>query len=234
MENPHVLDLYSRKDLDRLIAFSDGVFAVAITLLALNFKLPVVGEVSRLRGRVFGIDLSGHSPFFEALFSTDYQIFFGYVISFLVVGMYWIAHHRVIRYIVRIDSAILWFNVLLLMFLCLVPFTTLLINSSNAPLASAIYAANQAMIGCMQFAIWYHASRHRKLIDEDLSINTIKVLRLRTSVAPIIFLITVPLAYINPALPMIVWIALFACRLLILNLFPSYRKAKLNPEMVRW
>jgi uncharacterized membrane protein len=234
MDNQNVRDLYARKDLDRLIAFSDGVFAVAITLLALNFKVPTVGEVSHLTGRMFGISLAGHSPFFEALFSADYLIFFGYVVSFLVVGMYWIAHHRVIRYITRIDSAVLWFNILLLMFLGMVPFTTLLINTSNAPLAFAIYAANQGLIGCMQFAIWYHASSHRKLIDADLSVNTIKVLRLRTAVAPIIFLITVPLAYVNPALPMVLWIALFAFRILILNLFPSFRAAKVNPEMVRW
>jgi uncharacterized membrane protein len=223
MENPHVVESYARNDLDRLISFSDGVYAVAITLLALSFKLPQVAMHENA------------AEFNHQLLLLDAPILAGYILSFIVVGMYWIAHHRVIRYIVRMDSRLMWYNVFLLLFVGLIPFATQLTQTyGDIPLSNALYAGDQALIGIMQFFLWYHASKGRRLIASDLSQNTIAVLRLRTAVAPVIFLLSIPLVYLDPSAPIIVWTVLIFLRRPILLCFPSFRAGRNNPELVKW
>jgi uncharacterized membrane protein len=115
-------------DRTRLEAFSDGVFAVAITLLALNLTVAGPGHGSLLN------QLYGHWPAFA-----------GYLISFLTVGIIWVNHHVLVRSITKVDRVLLFLNLLLLMFVVLIPFGTAMIadylphNSADARLAMALY-----------------------------------------------------------------------------------------------
>jgi uncharacterized membrane protein len=112
----------------RLEAFSDGVFAVAITLLALNLAVPGPGHGP------LGSQLSSHWPVFAA-----------YVVSFLTIGIIWVNHHALLRNFARVDRVVLFINLLLLFFVVAIPFATATMadylrrGGSDAALAAAIY-----------------------------------------------------------------------------------------------
>lgn len=112
----------------RLEAFSDGVFAVAITLLALNLAVPGFG----------------HGPLGEQL-ASRWPVFAAYVVSFLTIGIIWINHHALFRNFSEIDRVLLFLNLLMLFFIVTIPFATATIagylghSGPDAALAAAIY-----------------------------------------------------------------------------------------------
>jgi len=113
-------------DRGRLEAFSDGVFAVAITLLALNLTVP--------GGKDLLMQLTQHWPAFA-----------GYLVSFLTIGIIWVNHHVLVRQITKVDRTLLFVNLMLLLFVVLIPFGTstaadyLPHNSRDAQLAMVLY-----------------------------------------------------------------------------------------------
>jgi uncharacterized membrane protein len=115
-------------DSNRLEAFSDGVFAVAITLLALNLVVPEPGHVPLAR------QLADHWPSFAA-----------YVVSFLTVGIIWVNHHTIFKNVSEVDRVLLFLNLLLLFFVVTIPFGTATIaaylthSGADAALAAALF-----------------------------------------------------------------------------------------------
>jgi uncharacterized membrane protein len=139
--------------LERLIFFSDAVFAIAITLLVLDIQLP---------GNPNDADIPG------ALAKVAPQIG-GYVLSFFVIGAYWIAHHRFYRHIVRYDHALLWLNLFLLLFIAFIPFPTRVVsNYGNVREAVILYAATIALTGIVMAVNWWYAVSGHRLIEPDL------------------------------------------------------------------
>jgi len=114
----------------RLEAFSDGVFAVAITLLALNLAVPGPGP--------------GHGPLGQQL-ADHWPAFAAYVVSFLTIGIIWVNHHAVVGNFSEVDRPLLFLNLLLLFFVISIPFATETIadylkrGGPDASLAAAIY-----------------------------------------------------------------------------------------------
>src|SRR5215472_15319593 len=96
----------------RLEAFSDGVFAVAITLLVLNLQVPQITAISELVPRLVEL----------------WPKLLSYVLSFVLVGIYWVAHHNTFHYIKRSDRNLLWLNILLLLCIVFIPFPTALLG----------------------------------------------------------------------------------------------------------
>ena len=123
-----------RRELDRVGAFSDGVFAIAITLLVLNLEVPDVpaGDLGNaLR------DLDGNIT--------------AYFIGFAVMGRFWYAHHRLFSAIVRTDARLIVVNLLLLSLIALMPFTTALMgryNETGDEIAVILYALNVGLAAC--------------------------------------------------------------------------------------
>ncbi len=115
-------------DRGRLEAFSDGVFAVAITLLALDLAVPEPGH------ELIGRQLAGHWPSFAA-----------YVVSFLSIGIIWVNHHTLVRNFAVVDRIMLYLNLLVLFFVVTIPFATATMaanlrdGGADASLAAAIY-----------------------------------------------------------------------------------------------
>ena len=118
-------------DRSRLEAFSDGVFAVAITLLALNITVAGPGP--------------GHPPLTEQL-GSHWPAFVAYAISFFTIGIIWVNHHALLRSVKAVDRTLLFVNLVLLLFVVLIPFSTataaeyLHHDNWNARVAVAVYA----------------------------------------------------------------------------------------------
>ena len=117
-------------DRSRLEAFSDGVFAVAITLLALNLT----------------VDGPGHGRLQHQLWEHRWS-FAAYVLSFFVIGIIWVNHHALVRSIALVDRTLLFLNLVLLLFVVVIPFSTataaqyLLAGGPDAKVALALYSA---------------------------------------------------------------------------------------------
>ena len=133
---------------NRLEAFSDGVFAIVITLLILDIRVPEV-EYEQLPGAL--IDLL---PRISA-----------YVMSFVIIGLYWIAHHHSFRLISKTDGVFLWLNTLLLLLVSFFPFPTSLMGRypfQTIPIL--LYGINLIAANATGFVMILYIHRHRELV----------------------------------------------------------------------
>ncbi len=184
-----------RLGLERLIFFSDAVFAIAITLLALTIQLPA--------GTPVGGDVSD-SVLAAALSQAGKKIL-SYVISFLIIGIYWISHHRLFRRVQRYDSRLIMINLLLLMTIGFIPFPTSLVSEYGNRTAVIFYAASVSLVGVLSALMWIYISYKGRLIDAPLTPHEWWVTLSRLLLAPAIFLVSIGLAYINTDLAKYSW-----------------------------
>lgn len=136
----------ARSGLDRLAAFSDGVFAIAITVLVLPLtEIDVTGDVLATlheeRGRIVA-----------------------FVVSFAVIGRYWIGHHDDVRRMIGVDRHILVWNLVFLFFVVVLPFPSAVLGQGRGPTPTVLYAATIILTALSQLALWLAADR-RGLID---------------------------------------------------------------------
>ncbi len=137
---------------NRLEAFSDGVFAVAITLLVLNLQIPQLATVSEL------------VPKLGALWPK----LLSYALSFVIVGIYWVAHHNTFHYIKRSDRNLLWLNILLLLCIVFLPFPTALLGQYPEQQVSVIiYAGTLVLTGLVLQALWWYATSRYRLVERS-------------------------------------------------------------------
>ena len=148
METPTAESIVDQsKEVARIAAFSDGVFAIAITLLTLQLEIPKGGDLAQ--------ELMDLQPNFVA-----------FIISFLVVGTYWVAHHRVFALVVRYDTRLIWLNLLTLFFIVLQPFTTSVIaEHGGQPLGVIVYASTLAAAGFANAALAAYILVGHRLCD---------------------------------------------------------------------
>ncbi len=176
--------------LDRLVFFSDAVFAIAITLLALEIRLPVeVGPLS-------------NDELFTALVEAWPKIL-GFIISFLVIGSYWIVHHRRFSHLMGYDGRLVFLNLLLLMAIAFVPFPTAVLSESGNRTATIFYALVMTITGLLSGVLWWHASS-RRLIEEPAGSRRHTAAGIL--ITPAIFVLSIGVAYIDPGLARITWI----------------------------
>ncbi len=179
--------------LERIVFFSDAVVAIAITLLALDIRVPVVppeAAAAQLPGL-----LAGLAPRFISL-----------VTSFIIIGVYWLSHHHYFQFIERFDRSLILINLLFLLFIICVPFVTNLLGTyALVPLAYIVYSLTVAAIGACMYALWSYATTGHRLVDPKLDPGLIRVTSLRALFAPVIFLVSIPFALVNPMLAVLVW-----------------------------
>lgn len=164
--------------LERITLFSDGVIAIAITLLVLDIHLPDVplGSGSALRDAL--VDLGPK--------------YFAYVLSFLVVGSFWIGHLQKFRLIRRYDAGLIWLNLLFLMTIGFVPFASSVLARHAGATGEAFYDGTMLVAGLLSAATWLYASSGDRLIDADLD----PALRRRSLLAPVKIAVVFALALI--------------------------------------
>ena len=183
-------------DTNRLEAFSDGVFAIAITLLVLEIKVPT--------GEALALGLLHLWPSYLA-----------YAISFIVIGAIWINHHAMFGWIVRADQKLLLLNTLHLMFIAFLPFPTAVLaeafhTRSGQDVATAFYAGTLTIIGVLVTAMWWYAASHRELLNDAISPEQAKAIGKRFLIGPAGYGFATILAFVNPWLSIALFIALNA------------------------
>ena len=138
-------------------AFSDGVFAVAITLLALDLR---PGKGPTLGRQLIDPDALAH--------------YAAYVVSFLVIGIIWVNHHAVFRQIARVDRVLLFANLFLLLFVAAIPFPTALLaehltEPADSHAAAFAYSAEMFRMGASFGLLWWWAVRGGRLLDHPMN-----------------------------------------------------------------
>jgi uncharacterized membrane protein len=182
-----------RLGLDRLIFFSDAVFAIAITLLALDIQLPPT------------TDDVNNQEMWQMLFSLlpDYV---AYVTSFLLIGFFWMGHHLKFQSIIRYDRVIIWLNLFLLMVIAFIPFPTRVMSDFDNSVATIFYALTVATAGALNAAISFYAVYEDRLVDANSKMRYITKKPWRLIAVPVIFLLSVPIALIDSDWARMFWL----------------------------
>ena len=200
----------SGRTTERVVFFSDAVFAIAMTLLVVDLRVPDIdgGETS---GDVIVSLLPG---------------FLAYVISFYVIAVNWNGHHRKFRVITGFDSRLIQLNFLLLFLVAFTPFPTSLMSeyAGEVP-AVVLYAAVVASLSLVQYAMWSYAWRH-DLVDKVVEPDMYRYVRRNLLVVPIVFGASILIAILWDAnIAMYSWLALIPLTIVVARLGGRARKA---------
>jgi uncharacterized membrane protein len=188
---------------ERLVFFSDAVFAIAITLLALDVRVPeIVGTATNEAVAAAVGDLAPR--------------IFAYALSFAVVGLFWLAHWRRYLLIEHVDEGLVLLNIILLGFVALIPFPTALLGEhGDVPISVVVYALILSATGFMGTVTWVYADQ-KGLIDPDLSRYEVTLGALRGLAVPIVMLASLALLPIASTTTVeATWIAIFPVQSLI-------------------
>lgn len=182
-------------DTHRIEAFSDGVFAIAITLLVLEVKVPPSG--SALGGELLHL----------------WPSYLAYAISFAVIGAIWINHHAMFDHIVRADQKFLLLNTFHLMFIAFLPFPTAVLaqalhDGANEPLATAFYGGTLTVIGVLVTVMWRYAAHEHRLLSDQISQDEAIRYGRRFMVGPVCYGMATLIALIAPWIALTSYIAL--------------------------
>jgi uncharacterized membrane protein len=191
---------------DRVVFFSDAVFAIAITLLAVDIRVPSgsFDAASELRDALPNIT--------------------GFGISFAVIGLFWLAHHTIFRHIVAFDRRLVLINLLFLGTIAFLPYPTELFSTSGQTAALIFYAACVAAAGLGELAVWVYASRAPGLLTDRISARQRLRFTLRLMPLPVVFLLSIPLALVAPASVVpYTWLLIWVIRVAIGRAFPLGR-----------
>lgn len=186
------LDRGADGDTTRVEAFSDGVFAIAITLLVLELRVPE-------NSQHLGHDLLHEWPQFAA-----------YITSFFIIGIMWVNHHSMFRAILRTDRTLLFLNLLLLLWTALLPFPTALVSrylgdgGTQASVAEAVYSANLTLAAIAFSLIWMHAVRGGRLIAAPMSRRDEQRSIRRFSVGTLLYAPLILVSFLQPGVALAV------------------------------
>jgi uncharacterized membrane protein len=178
----------SEIEFSRVVAFSDGVFAIAITLLVLALEIPAglhdIGQALNERG----------------------DEFFAYGLSFAVIGSLWIDHHRFFGDLTRFDGRLMVLNLLYLAFVALVPFSSSLLGSyAGETPAVVVYAINMIAIS-LSFSVQIGYARSQRMLAKDSEYD--RGVSAESIVIPAVFALSIPVALAIPQQTPYVWLAI--------------------------
>ena len=184
-------ETFERNETVRIEAFSDGVFAIAITLLVLGIKVPKAHELGA--DGSLGLTLLKLWPHYLA-----------FVTSFITIFANWVNHHRIFSFIQRTDHPFLYWNGLLLLFITFMPFPTALLAEyllhPEAKAAGAVFAGTYAAIAFAFKGLWYHASKNGRLLAQNVDNREIRQITMQYRYAPLLYLAAFALSFVSAGL----------------------------------
>jgi uncharacterized membrane protein len=173
------------KETARIEAFSDGVFAIAITLLILELKIPHDVPEGQLLSALL----------------HEWPAAFSFVVSFLTIGIMWVNHHRLFTLIRRSDDGLLLFNGLLLFAITFVPFPTAVVSeylrSTDARLAATFYSLTGVVISIFFNLLWRYAAKDHRLLGDRISVAAAEDLTKQYRFGPVFYLVAVGVSQLN-------------------------------------
>ncbi len=176
----------------RLETLVDGVFAIAMTLLVLELRIPA-NEGGTEQELVH--QLSQILPKLGSIF-----------LSFVILGMSWIGHHNQYVYIRRTDRPFLWINMLFMFFITLIPFSTALLGEHPTKrTAMIVYSVNVGLCGLTLLWHWIYATSGRRLVASALPEAVVAATRRRVALAPIAYGLAIPLSFVNAWVPLVLY-----------------------------
>ena len=185
----------------RLEAFSDGVFAIAITLLVLELAVP-----------------KGHPEGgLWAALGREWPSFFAYLVSFLVIGIMWVNHHAVFEKVRAVDRAVLFANLALLLFVSVLPFPTRLVaeylTGRDAPAAMAVYSAVMLAASLSYAGLWLVVTRDAGILHPHLDHASERAALRRFGLGNLVYLAALGLSFLSPVTALAVHgaMALYYC-----------------------
>lgn len=171
----------------RIEALTDGIFAIAMTLLVLTLALPEAKT-----------ELIQTVELHRMLIGQMHK-FFNYALSFLLLAIFWVKHHQQFHFIKRTNRKHLWINIVTLMFIALIPFSTSLIGDYNDDrVAEFFFASNLFIIGMLFLWNWVYATKGHRLVDRSLDPQRIALWKKRGAVIPLVSLLAMVLSLTNP------------------------------------
>ena len=187
-----------------VITFSDALFAFSITLMALSIGIPNFP------------DNIAESELTKRLGQLIIPNIIHYMISFLVVGMYWIAYHRIFEYIRHVNISLVWLNLLFLLFISLVAyFTGLLAAYGTYRIVVISFASVLAAAGFTLCIIWWYSTHNKQLVDKDMDPYLVRYFLIRSFVSPIVFLSSIGISFIDVQSAQYFWIVIIPAYIII-------------------
>jgi uncharacterized membrane protein len=189
---------------NRLEALIDGVFAVALTLLVLDIKLPddaAAATHDELLARLLGLE----------------RHFVIYVISFVVIGMYWVNHHLQFHFVTRTDRRLIWINLVYLLLVSFLPFGTDLIGDhKELVLPCEIYALTLIALSATSFVHLEYVARHPELASPELTPGVVRAVKGRTARFAVVPLLSLCVAWFSTHVAIYLYVLL-----VIAHFFPG-------------
>ncbi len=178
---------------NRLETLVDGVFAIAMTILVLELRAPqTLGPGGLAQGLV---DLGSR-------FAT-------FVISFIVLGVYWFAHHQVFHFVLRVNRTLVWLNILFLMGIALVPFAASVMGAyTNDPIALSLYGGVLGLLATLGYLIWWYMSGDRGLIEPGLDPALVHKVRVWLAIGPVITPVAIAVSFVSTTVALLIYLTL--------------------------
>jgi uncharacterized membrane protein len=183
-------------------AISDGVFAIVMTLLVLEISVPVISKIKVAEK-------------LGSILILMWPKFFAFVISFLILGVLWFTHSAQFHFIKHSNGVFVWINIIFLMFITLIPFSTALIGEYHilSRIPVIFWGINGFFCMLMLNILWWYATKKQCLIDKEIVAKevepkVIKLFQIRIFVGAVVFLPAIALSFINPLISIVIYVLL--------------------------
>jgi uncharacterized membrane protein len=190
--------------LEHVTSFADAIFAFSITFMAITINIPNLAQ-NLTQAQVID-KLSESLPEFEI-----------YVISFFMIGIYWIAYHQIFNHIVGSHQITTWLTLVFLFFITLIPLATnMQIGYGSYQIVFVLYALVLTIAGALSTIIWLHATKN-KLIDQNMTQIEIHCVLLESTLSPAVFLLSILVSFIDLQIAYYFWLVIIPAKIVLRN-----------------
>ena len=199
----------------RLESLTDGIFGTVMTVLVLSLSVPVVTSSSLTVENFQLIDsLRGLAPDILA-----------YVLSFIILGSFWIRHHTMFFFVNRVDRVLLWLNMLFLLTVGFIPFSTALLGRYPfLQLSLVIYGLNLIATSIASQILWFYAQRKKLLASDSVDERAISTINFRMSLGPVSYFVAIIVSFFEPVITLVIYVVTLL--FLVLATTVGYRRPR--------
>lgn len=176
---------------ERTGTLADGVFAIVLTLLILNIKSPKAASEAELAQQLLAL----------------WPEFLSYTISFAILAIFWFGHQMVSRYIRRSDRVHIWLNLLFLMCIAFIPFSTSLLGGNGRyQIAIVFYGSNLFVAGLVRYLHWRYATSGYRLVDAHMNARYIRKVQNTFLLTPLLCLLTIGISFLSVKASLVLYV----------------------------